>query len=540
MATATTLLRREPTEAVLAERGTVPSPETSQRAQPSVSRRLGHVGALDGLRGLAFLTVLSYHLDQLALPAAGYVGVDLFFGLSGFLITALLVERFGPAARRSGHGVARSLGDFYARRARRLLPALVLFLACYLLVWTVAGGSGWFDGVPGQTWVSPPVTWADMVHAEAGALGYFSNLAITFGWVWGQGAPIGHLWTLAVEGQFYVAWGLLLVGVLLATRGRRRAGIRIGGALALGLATWSIMATVIVWHGGTGGHYAYFATWTRGQGLLLGAAAGLWWCSGGAHRLVSSLTGRMLAAAAMTACIGWLVGATVLVPSSGPAVPAVSDMAAISAACALLVVLVAVRPASIMARVCRIPLLRYVGRRSYALYLWHYPLLSWFRNDGAIGDAVAVGLAFVAAELSWRLVEHPVLSRGRFLPRGSRSTPDPADGLDRGSADAGGVTDRPPLDRLPSDRQPLDRPLLDRQPLDRLPPDRLPPDRQPLDRQPSDRQPVDRSQLDRPLPDRPLSDRQLVHRPPVHPAPDRRRSAALWARPTGSDHPAPG
>lgn len=395
--------------------------------------RLGHVAALDGLRGTAFLTVLAYHLDSQALPAAGYMGVDLFFGLSGFLITVLIIERFAPAGSRGagsrpGPGGRRALADFYARRVRRLVPALVVFLACYVGIGLVFGHDQWFAGVPGQTWTSPPVTAADLLHAAVGALGYFSNLAITFGWTWGQGAPIGHLWTLAVEGQFYVAWGLLLIGVLFAVRGRRRAGLLIGTVLALALGGFTVASTAVVWHLGAGAHYAYFATWTRGQTLVLGAAAGLWWSSGGAHRLVASAPGRAVAALLCFASGGWLVAAIFVAPATGPATVAVTDMAALSVACALVVVLVAVRPGSVVARAMAAPALRYVGRRSYALYLWHYPLLAWFRADGIPGDVAAVGLAFLAAELSWNLVERPVLTRGTLLPW-RRS--DPAAGTDR-------------------------------------------------------------------------------------------------------------
>jgi peptidoglycan/LPS O-acetylase OafA/YrhL len=425
--------------------------------------KLGHVAALDGLRGLAFLTVLAYHLRPGQLPGAGYIGVDVFFGLSGFLVTTLLIQRLGPAARHRGRRLERAVADFYARRGRRLLPALVCFLAVYCLVRAVAGHASWFDGVPAQTWSSPPVTWADMAHTVVGVLGYFSNLAITFGWSW-QGAPIGHLWSLAVEGQFYVGWGLLLAAVLVAVRGRRRAALWVSGALAVGLAAWSVAATALVWHAGAGGHYAYFATWTRAQSLLLGAAAGVWWCSGSAHRAVRTLTGRALAALAVLASAGWLVAATVVLPATGPAVPAVSDLAAVSAACAVLVLLVALRPRSIGARLCRLSPLRSVGRRSYALYLWHYPLLAWFRGHGAAGDALAIALAFAAAELSWRLVEHPVQASGRLLPflhrplllpfldrPQPRPRPDePAGDRRRGRADA-------PV-RVPSDRARLAHP----------------------------------------------------------------------------------
>ncbi len=445
----------------------------------------GHVAALDGLRGLAFLTVLAYHLRSGLLPTAGYVGVDLFFGLSGFLITALIVQEW----QRTG-GV--SLRRFAARRALRLLPALGTFLACYLVVAAAFGHQPWFGGVPGAAGPAAPVAFTADLHAAAGVASYLYNLAIAYHWRWGEGAPVGHLWTLSVEVQFYLVWGVLLAGLLcMARRGRRLSGrgvapsrrersvdqvtgrgrrlsgrgvaparsvggrgavrspggssgaverpVRASGAVerpvrasgarrtagaglaatgALALAGASVAATFVVWGHAGGSHFAYFSTWTRSQGLLLGAAAGLWWASGALHRFLGTRVGQAVGAALCTAAGGWLVAAVWEAPLGSAPGAATVATAGMSVACALLVALVAARPAGALARACRMGWLRYVGRRSYALYLWHYPLLAWFRGDGALGDVIAVGLAFAMAELSWRLVERRAL---QHRPR----TPDP-------------------------------------------------------------------------------------------------------------------
>lgn len=403
-------------------------------------RGLGHVAALDGLRGLAFLTVLSYHIDSAGLPMAGYVGVDLFFGLSGFLITVLLVDE----RRRTG---SVSLKRFFARRALRLLPALMLFLVVYLVMTVLFGHQPWFGGIPGGPTPAAPLPVVDALHEAFSAITYTMNLAIAYNWRWGIGAPIGHLWTLGVEGQFYLVWGPLLTAILVVGGSRIRAGrslswnlstfrrpmgtgtsvtrhIRVERRLeqrlldrhlwqamvvAVVLAVLSVICTGLAWHGGKGASFVYFATWTRAQGLLLGAAAGLWWALGGPQRLVGSRAGRAATTALAAVAGGWLVLGIWDAPQAGRAGPVVGGLAGFSVCCAAMVMLVAARPWTWLAKLCSMSWLRYVGRRSYALYLWHYPLLAWFRADGALGTVVAVALAFAAAEASWRMVERPAL-----------------------------------------------------------------------------------------------------------------------------------
>ncbi len=366
-----------------------------------VGSRFHHVGALDGLRGLAFLTVLAYHLMPSRLPAAGHVGVDLFFALSGFLITVLLRSEQARSGRVS-------LRRFAGRRARRLFPALVAFLTAYLVLLALFGRQPWFGGVPGISGAAPPLSLAAGLHSAAGAVTYMLNLGIAYHWGWATGAPIGHLWSLSVEGQFYALWGPLVA--LMLSR-RRLASWALPATIALGAG--SVTATALLWHGGAGAGLVYFASFTRAQALLAGAAAGFAWRPGA----FAGRRRRRAASAVATVSAGWLAVAVFAAGRPLPTWAATVELAMISVAAACLVLVVASPPTGRAAGGWFLgsAALRYVGRRSYALYLWHYVVLAWFRDEGALGSLLAVGISFALAEASWRLVERPAARwhRGR-------------------------------------------------------------------------------------------------------------------------------
>jgi peptidoglycan/LPS O-acetylase OafA/YrhL len=175
------------------------------RDRPGSPRRLGHRPALDGIRGIAWGVVFCSH--ALTLPLAlGQVAMFVFFALSGFLITGLLVEERTATGRVS-------LSSFFARRALRLLPALVFFLAGWLTVVLATGGHApWTTTVPGGgtgAGTSPGLA----LQGAAAALVYATNWADIGGWFSGY-VPLGHLWSLAVEEQFYLLWSPVVVLLL--------------------------------------------------------------------------------------------------------------------------------------------------------------------------------------------------------------------------------------------------------------------------------------------------------------------------------------
>ncbi len=324
-------------------------------ARPRPDRR---IEGLDLLRGVAVGLVLLRHAWPTAFPGAGVVGVVLFFVLSGFLITGSLVDQVRSTGRLDALG-------FYARRARRLVPALVVAVAGFVAVTLVLdplGGDR--DQVPASVlWA---LTWT-------GDLPFGHASPATF-----------HLWTLAVEEQFYLFWPLLLapavrrgrVGLLLVVSG---AVCALGAVLTTG---WLREAPELA--------YPLPTSWAGC--LLIGAALAT------VARLQRPPSWAMpLAAAGLTAlCLVPLRGhaATYLV-----AAPVIALLSAVLVRAAAQQPRLSMRPSQLLAR---------LGVISYGIYLWDYPLALWLRPHDPTGLAAPL-LAIVLAGLSWRYVERPVL-----------------------------------------------------------------------------------------------------------------------------------
>ena len=214
---------------------------------------------LDGLRALAVLAVLAYHLD-VGWAAGGLLGVGIFFTLSGFLITDLLLESWVRG------GI--DLGRFWLRRARRLLPALFVILVI-VAAWVTLLRPEELDSLRG---------------AVASAAAYVNNWWLIFSDIpyvdrFGPPSPLGHLWSLAVEEQFYLVWPfVLLAGLRLLREPVRRARVRPRLAAAtLVLAAASAVLMALLYHPGFDSTRVYDGTDTRAFGLLIGAALAMVW-----------------------------------------------------------------------------------------------------------------------------------------------------------------------------------------------------------------------------------------------------------------------
>ena len=327
-----------------------------------------HRRELQGLRAVAVLLVV---LDHAGLPfvQGGYVGVDVFFVLSGYLITGLLLRQ----ARRDGR---IRLSDFYVRRARRILPAAVLTLVVTDLV-----AHQLLNLVRARQAVSDSV-WAAFfmanVHFAREGSDYFSQLQ--------PPSPVQHYWTLAVEEQFYLVWPIVLAGVLAVPFLRRRLLWIVLAAAGASLA-WSIHSTA------SDATYAYYSTATRAWELALGAALAI-----AAPRL------RGAAAWLGLACI---CTAAVAFSSSTPFPGYAALLPTIGAA---LVIAASDGSAS---RLLSLAPFRYVGDRSYTFYLWHWPVLviaaDYVGHD--LSTVVRLGLlagAFGLSILSYALYENPI------------------------------------------------------------------------------------------------------------------------------------
>ena len=341
--------------------------------------RLGYRPALDGIRGLAIAAVVAFH--SFGWPAAGYLGVDLFFVLSGFLITTLLLEERLEQGRVS-------LRDFYARRALRLLPALIVML---VVVVAFAGGRAVATG-------NEHHLGRILVMALAG-LGYATNLVLATS---ANSVPsLGHLWSLATEEQFYLLWPPTLALVLL---GRRRGALAIL-ALALGLVVFRQFA---LQGSGVPGYRLDFAPDTRGSSIIIGCIVAVFWRAQRPRPPRLAALGLVFATWLILFDVGRHLYEGGLV---------------IFGAAAALFILRALDPSTLEARVLSVPPLVALGRISYPLYLWHVPVLvglgvivpGRLAAGGLARQLVGVVLAIVLAMLSYRFVEKPFLRRKRRL-----------------------------------------------------------------------------------------------------------------------------
>ena len=367
------------------------SPPADVGAVPPAPIDRGKVRApgLDGVRALAVLAVLSFHVGMGATPG-GFLGVDIFFVLSGFLITDLLVSR----QERTG---SLDLRGFWMRRARRLLPALAVVLI------TVTAAAALIE--PGQLAALRPVLLAAATYSSNWyqALHHVSYFA-TFG----PPPPLQHLWSLAIEEQFYLVWPLILGLVLLKIRGRPiRALIAWLGAAA------SAVLMIFLYTPGADPSRVYYGTDTHATALLLGCALALTWPLASLTGASEALTGRLdLLGLSGLVVLAWAVGHyTGADPAVYPAGLAVAALAAAG------LVAAAAAPGTIGAALSYRPL-RWLGVRSYGIYLWHWPVIALMA--AALGPRpvtpwlwpVEAALAIALAAASWKWVEAPILGDG--------------------------------------------------------------------------------------------------------------------------------
>ncbi|MGN6242574.1 MAG: acyltransferase family protein [Motilibacteraceae bacterium] len=397
---------------------------TTLQARPATESRsrrpaLSRTPALDGLRALAICAVAAYHFpvpgEVLGVPffAGGFFGVGVFFVLSGFLITTVLL------ADHERHGGIR-LAAFYRRRFWRLVPALAAFLAVVLLLAAWFGREGWFASTPfgPPRAPGPPTPVGSMLWPAAAALGYVYNLLLAFPRAVDapMPQPFGHLWTLSVEGQFYLGWAVLTALVLR----RGRAALAVATCVLLAV---SAMLPLLVWGSRPGiQNWIYFGTVPRLAQLCAGALLAQVWAAGGLRRVPAPLL--RWAGALGAVVLTYLLSAVGEAPAKfvgGPQLAAVCGVLVVAA-------LVDPRSQSLGSALLASRPLAWLGQRSYGIYLWHWPLALW-TNELPRHVGLPLGLAgsVLAAELSWRLVEAPAQRLGRRLePRARAASGDPS------------------------------------------------------------------------------------------------------------------
>jgi peptidoglycan/LPS O-acetylase OafA/YrhL len=402
---------------------------TGRTAIVADPRPLGHLRGLDGLRAIAVIAVVVYHAEIGGL-SGGFLGVEVFFVISGFLITALLLAEHRATGRIDP--VA-----FWLRRARRLLPALFFLLGAVLALALVV--------VPDEiarlrTDALAALAYVTNWHLIAGDQSYFESI--------GRPSLFVHLWSLAIEEQFYLVWPVVLGVLLLVGRRFALAATLVG---AVGSAVW--MAAQFDPTGDPS--RIYYGTDTRLTGLLLGAALAFVWVptvatlpalgkglsrrrrrrllaqTAQAGRWGSVRLGRALDLVGVAGLVGlglFFAAADAFGPflyQGGLALLALVTVALIAAV---------VHPRSRLGRLLEVAPLRWLGTRSYSIYLWHWPIVALTRPEldlpidatGAL--VIRLALTAVLAECSYRFVEMPIRSGalGRAWARRRAPTPVPA------------------------------------------------------------------------------------------------------------------
>ncbi|MDO8362954.1 MAG: acyltransferase family protein [Actinomycetota bacterium] len=346
--------------------------------------------ALDGVRAVAVTVVLLFH-GGIGWMSGGYLGVSVFFTLSGFLITSLLVAEH----ERSGRVAAAA---FYTRRARRLLPASIV---CLMGV-SVAAAAGWFRGVDHlrrDVWgaLFQVFNWVKLLGGES----YADINAKQAGFK----NPLDHYWSLAIEEQFYWLWPLAFMGLMLLARRWRIAPLTLVAALT-GLA--AVAAPLIAWHWGP--DVAYWATPARICEILAGALAACWV----AGRELPARLGHL----APVALLALLVACVLFPDGRGPAYEGALPLVA-TASAALIVGLQVHGPVRQLLGVR--PLVA-LGKVSYGVYLYHWPVYVLVDRQGwdmPVGALLAIKCSITAgvATASYFLVERPIRTASWLPPR---------------------------------------------------------------------------------------------------------------------------
>jgi peptidoglycan/LPS O-acetylase OafA/YrhL len=333
---------------------------------------------IDGLRAVAVMLVMNFHAFPEALPG-GFIGVDIFFVISGFLITGIIVRELDQ--RRF------SLQAFYFRRIRRIFPALIVVLGATLVL-------GWL-------WMLP-AAYAQLSADVVASAAFFANFALLLqsGYFDIESAkkPLLHLWSLGIEEQFYLAWPLIL---MLAARLRLNI---LATAAALGVASFVLNVALI----GSDPVATFYLPFTRAFELLAGAVLACCWSQFSQANAASNL--RAFAGAALIAAAAIVLDTKSAFPGWWAALPVAGSVFLLSS------------PAAWGCRhLLANPLLVWVGRISYPLYLWHWPLLVFyaiikFEPLTPLDRELILGLSVVLAWLTYQLVESPIRF-GRPTPR---------------------------------------------------------------------------------------------------------------------------
>lgn len=352
--------------------------------------RSRYMPGLDGIRALALLAVIAYHLHW-KWASGGFLGVGVFFTLSGYLITDLLIREWGNTGRIH-------LRHFWIRRAKRLLPGQLLVLIVVAL-WLLLFNLSRLTNVSGDLLASLfyVTNWWFIFND----VGYFSNF--------GTPSPVTHFWSLAVEEQFYLVWPFFLLLGLRFVQSRK---LIIGCILVCAVASALRMA-YLYQPGLMDTSRVYFGTDTRAFALLIGATVAFFLPSRLFEGEIANNRGLRIfldvVGGISIAFLFWTIGKTnlyeVFLYRGGMVLQCIASAAVLAGA---------IHPSTWISRILGFKPLRWLGIRSYGIYLWHYPVLFLFfpvsgGDKSFTHTCMQIGITLIVASISWRFIEQPIL-----------------------------------------------------------------------------------------------------------------------------------
>ena len=357
----------------------------------AANRGIQYIPAIDGLRAVAVIAVMFYHLGFTWIPG-GFLGVDLFFVISGYVITRLLLDSIAQSG-------GLDLRGFYIARARRLLPALV-----FMLVSTTIAIGIWAPDTIKRLLIDTPFSlsgtmnwWLVARHQD-----YFESI--------GRPPLLQHTWSLAVEAQFYFVWPLILYFILKRFGKKHIPLASLAIAAASGIALLLVSFSLDASNASKVSH-VYFGTDTHSIGLFLGAALAVSWIPQNFTTQVSKKAQDFIDGVGFLGFVG-ILAAFLLIDENQPTLYKIAFP--LAGLCGAAIIMSVVHPASRFAPVLQNPVFLWIGERSYAIYLWHWVIFQVTRPSVDLAGkewalySLRILIVLALSDISLRYVELPI------------------------------------------------------------------------------------------------------------------------------------